>query len=48
MSTTRDFGYDYVFELVRQLSPEEQEMLFREMELRRAALQSCRSVSVSD
>ncbi len=31
MSTTSGFGYDYVFELASQLSPEEQERLAREI-----------------
>lgn len=32
MSTTNDFGYDYVFELAKQLSPEERDRLIRELE----------------
>ena len=29
MTTTNEFGYDHVFELARQLSPEEQDRLIR-------------------
>lgn len=35
MQITPDFGYDQVFELVRQLSPEELERLTRELKKRR-------------
>ncbi len=37
MQVTLDFGYDQVFELAWQLSPEEQEKLVHEMDRRRSA-----------
>ena len=37
MQVTIDFGYDQIFELVRQLSPVEQERLQKELELAKQA-----------
>ena len=40
MQVTIDIGYDQVFELVRQLSPEGRERLFRELDTKREVEQN--------